>query len=110
LTDKPRFTLRMYLSQTGSEIAVPHPTFFTAEQIADAWNMMNVFMMDTLDESQLDVDDETFREMFIELCYYLILREMRTLFSMPRGEKAAMDAIKEGKRYYGPRLPKGEWH
>lgn len=109
MTDNPRFTLRLSLSQTGSEFAVPYPTFFTAAQIAEAWNMMNAFMMDTLDSAQLDVDDETFREMFLELCYYLIFREMTTLFSMPIGEKAAMDAIKKGKRHYGPRKEKGEW-
>lgn len=109
MSDNPRFTLRLSLSQIGSEFAVPYPTFFTAAQVADAWNMMNAFIIDTLDEHQLDVDDETFREMYIELCYYLIFREMRTLFSMPIGEKAAMDAIKKGKRYYGPRREKGEW-
>lgn len=108
MTDKPRFTLRMYLSQTGSEITVKDPVFFTEKQIADAWNMMNAFMMDTLDTAQIEATDEDFREAFIELCYYLILREMRTLFSFPRGEEAAMDAIKKGKRYYGPRRPKGE--
>jgi hypothetical protein len=108
MTDKPRFVLELYLSQTATRFTVDDPTLITEQMVNQAWDMVNTFVEDMLDGQELEVDDERFREIFIELCYRLIFREMTTLCLLPRGEAVAMKAIKAGKRYYGPRKSKGD--
>jgi hypothetical protein len=104
--NKPRFSLRLMLSSIGPEVEVDDPTFITDKMVGEAWNMINTFIMDILDDLELEVDDEHFRELFIELCYKLVYREMTTLLLMPSREENFKERL--GTRKRGPRKPKGE--
>jgi hypothetical protein len=77
---------------------VGEPTIIDDRLLDQAWNLLNDFIMDKLDEAQLDVDDETFREMFIEICYHLIFREMSTLRNLPIWEKGWRNNLGTRKR------------
>lgn len=104
--NKPRFSLRLMLSSIGPEVEVDDPTFITEEMVGEAWNMINAFIMDMVDDLELEVDDEHFRELFIHLCYKLIYREMTTLLLMPSWEENFKERL--GTRKRGPRKQKGD--
>ena len=80
------------------------PTFVSEALLDQAWNMMNAFVMDLLDELGEEVTDERFREIFVEICYRLIYREMFTLHVMPQWEQRDMERLGTSKR--GPRIQK----
>jgi hypothetical protein len=101
-TDKPRFTLRLVLSTIGPEVEVDDPSLVTDKLVNQAYSMVGTFLMDALDDLEPDITDERFRELFVELLYKLIYKEMTILHLLPFREEIAMQAIKEGKRYYGP--------
>ena len=76
--------------------------------VIEAWHLLNGFMMDFIDDNGLEVDDETFREMLVELLYHVIYREMAVLIHLPFWERNFKDQLDKGKRIQ--RLPrrKGE--
>lgn len=45
------------------------------------------FLIDVVDKVIPDITDEQYRELFIELCYKLVYREMTTLQLLPEWEK-----------------------
>lgn len=102
MTDKPRFILELSLSRTGTRFNVIDPTLINDKLIGQAWNMMNEFIIDMLDDLKLEVTDEDFREIFIEICYWLIVREMKTLRLMPSWEQVFKENL--GTRKRGARI------
>jgi len=44
-------------------------------------------VMDVIDALQIEATDEKFREIFIEICYMLVFREMKTLHLLPFAEQ-----------------------
>jgi hypothetical protein len=102
MEDRPHYLLRFYLAQTGTDFGDVDPTFIDDKHLGQAWNMLNAFIMDMLDRKGEEVTDERFREIFIEMCYYLILREMRTLKLMPVREKNFANRLTEGKSVRKP--------
>lgn len=104
--DKPRFALRLTLSRIGGEIEVDLPSLIDDKQLSQAWNMMNAFVMDMLDDLGEEVTDERFRELFVELCYMLIYREMSTLHYLPIWEQGWKERL--GTRKRGGRKSKGD--
>jgi hypothetical protein len=109
MTDKPRFELELTLSRLTSHVKVD-PTLISDKWLDQAWNMMNEFMMDMLDELEPDITDEEYRARFIEVCYRLIYREMFTLHVMPHWEKADLERLGTKKRGPGgPNRKKGSY-
>jgi hypothetical protein len=84
---EPRYILQLYFARTGTDVRVPAPTLITNEIVAEAWDMMNAFVMDVVDESGIEATDELFRELLIEVCYWLVFREMRALHLLPLAEQ-----------------------
>jgi hypothetical protein len=102
LSNNPHFTLRLWLSGIG-ETEAGDP-LLTNELVNEAWHTLNALIMDALDEQGEEIEDEHFRELFIELCYWLLLREMSILRLMPQWERNFKDSLARGKRIQ--RLPK----
>jgi hypothetical protein len=95
---KPRFKLELSLSTTATHFTVAETTLIHEQVISQAWNLMNVFAEDVLDQIEvIDATDEQFREVFIEICYRLIFREMTTLLVMPISERNVMNRIMHPK-------------
>jgi len=111
--DKPRFTLRLDLSRLTSHVDTP-PTLIPDKLLDEAWHTMNACLMDIADEMQLELDDEDFRMLFVEMSYRLILREMFTLHYLPIWEADWKERL--GTRKTGVRVNKkgsyddGSWH
>ena len=108
--DKPRFKLELSLSQLGTRVDVSDPTLVTDQHVNEAWAMMSEFVMDMVDDLGIgeEVTDEHFRELFIEVCYKLIYREMCTLQLLPIWEKNFKDRLAKGKRIQKLPHRKGE--
>ncbi len=113
MTEKPRFTLHLDLSRLASHVDTP-PTLIPDKLLDQAWNTMNACLMDIADEMQLELDDEDFRVLFVEMSYRLILREMFTLNYLPIWEANWKERL--GTRKTGVRVNKkgsyddGSWH
>jgi len=105
-TDKPHFRLELYLSRTATRVDVDDPTLIDEGRIKQAWDMMSEFIMDMIDDLGIgeEITDERFRELFIEVCYRLIYREMCTLQLLPIWERNFKDRLAKGKRIQ--RLPR----
>ena len=115
-TDKPRFVFRvdMHLSRLSESVSVKDPALISDELLDQAWDTMNACIMDILDSLGEEPTDERFREIFIEVCYRLIFREMFTLNILPKWEQSDLERLGTSKR--GVRLKKkgsyddGDWH
>jgi len=101
LTEKPRFTLRLWLSGIGE---IEAPNAIDAKTVIEAWHLLNGFLMDFVDKQGIEPTDEQFREMLLELLYRLIYREMSVLQLMPIWEREFKDQLEKGKRIQ--RLPR----
>ncbi len=103
--DSPRFKLSLLLAPIAATVDVEDPTLITDNLVNQAWDMMNAFIMDILDDLELeDITDERFREIFIELCFKLAYREMTTLRLLPVWEQNFKERLASGKRIQ--RLPR----
>jgi hypothetical protein len=102
-TDKPRFQLSLVFIETGCRVTLGEPTIIDEALLDEAWNMLNDFIMDKLDEAQVEVTDEQFREIFIEICYHLVHREMSILRLLPVWEQGWKERL--GTRKRGIRSP-----
>ena len=101
MTDKPRFRLELYFSGVSGGIKVQDPMILSDKIMDQAWQLVNDFVIDALDSLKLEVDDEQFREILIELCYKLVYREMTTLNLLPvweRGWKEDLGTRRTGMR------------
>lgn len=94
--------LELYLSRTATTVTVDDPILLTTEIMDQAWSMMDAFVMDLVDKLVPDVSDERFRELFIEVCYKLIYREMTTLHLLPIWDENWKNRLGTNKR--GPRV------
>ena len=102
------FKVELVLSHMGQRITVSDHDIVTDQMVNHAWSIIDNFLMDALDDA--DIEDERYREIFIELLYKVIYREMVTLRLLPMREDAAMKRILAGKRPYNPRQQKGDDH
>lgn len=98
MTEHPRFILELSLVNTATRSRVQDPTLITDELVNEAWHLLNDFIMDMVDEQELEPTDEQFRELVIELCYRLIYREMTVLIDLPVWEENWKDRLAKGKR------------
>jgi hypothetical protein len=71
------------------------------------WGMVGDFLVDTLDSLGLEVDDEQLRELYIELCFKLVYREITTLQLLPFAEENFKENL--GTRKRGSRPPGGRY-
>jgi len=106
MAERPRFKFEMNLrlSRIDGQVTVEDPALITDEILDRAWNTMNDFVIDLLDHAGIEATDEQFREIFAEICFRLIYREMFTLFVMPDWEKSGLERLGTSKR--GPRINK----
>lgn len=115
-TNKSGFLFRvdMHLSRLSETVSVENPALISDQILDHAWNTMNACIMDILDELGEEPTDERFREIFVEVCYRLVFREMFTLNVMPRWEQNWKERLGTPKR--GTRLKKegsyddSDWH
>lgn len=115
MTDKPHtvFRVDMHLSRLSKSVSIEDPTLISDQMLDQAWNAMNACIMDILDSLSEEPTDERFREIFIEVCYRLIFREMFTLNVMPRWEEDWLERLGTPKK--GVRINKkgsydDDWH
>ncbi len=103
---KPRFELKveLRLRRLDGKVTIAEPGLISDKLLDEAWNTMNDFVIDALDRAGIEPTDEEFREIFVEICYRLIYREMFTLLVAPHWEKADLERLGTGKR--GPRINK----
>ena len=107
MTNKRRFRLELNLSAIPmGRMEVDDPVLIDDTLVKQAWDLLGSFLMDTLDELEPDATDERFREVFIEVCYKLIYREMTTLHLLPIWEQNFKERLASGKRIQ--RLPRQE--
>lgn len=100
MTDNPRFTLQLDLSRLATHVDTP-PTPIPDRLLDEAWHTMNALAMDIADELGLELDDEDFRVLFVEICYRIVYREMTTLKIFPfweAGWKKDLGTRKRGTR------------
>jgi hypothetical protein len=95
--DKPRFKLELSLSTTATRFIVAETTLIQEHVIGRAWSTMNALVEDVLSNLGREATDEQFREIFIEICYRLIFREMTTLLVMPTYEQNMMNRMPHPK-------------
>jgi hypothetical protein len=81
------FKLELNFSRIATSVEVNNPTLISNKRLDQAYSLLSDFVMDALDELQEEVTDERFREIFIEICYRLVFREMLTLHYLPRWEE-----------------------
>ena len=105
-TEKPRFRFRvdMHLSRLSESVSVEDPALISDQMLDEAWDTMNGCIMDILDSLGEEPTDERFREIFIEVCYRLIFREMFTLNVMPGWEENWKERL--GTKKKGPPIHK----
>jgi hypothetical protein len=60
--------------------------------------MLSDFVIDMLDNLGEEVTDERFREIFVEICYRLVYREMAMLHLMPYWEQNFKERLGTRKR------------
>jgi hypothetical protein len=106
MADKPRFVFKvdMHLSRLSERVSIEDPTLISDQQLDTAWDTMNACIMDILDSLDEEPLDERFREIFIEVCYRLIFREMFTLNVMPQWEQNWKERL--GTKKKGPPIHK----
>src|SRR5436189_5192876 len=94
-TGKPRpvFNLELSFSRIATHFDVEDPALISDELLDEAWSMLSDFVMDMLDDLGEEVTDERFREIFLEVCYRLVYKEMSTLFYLPIHEKNFKDRL-----------------
>jgi hypothetical protein len=107
LTDNPRFTLELRFSATGTGFEVQEPTILTDSIMDQAYSLLDSFLMGVADEVIPDITDEQYRELFIELCYKLVYREMCTLRLLPDWEERFKEDL--GTRRRGVKSPGGRY-
>lgn len=103
MVNQPRFKLELNFSKLTGHVSIEDPTLISDVWLDKAWNLMNDFMMDMLDELEPDISDEDYRARFLEVCYRLIYREMFTLNVAPGWEKSDLERL--GTRKVGPPGP-----
>ncbi len=93
----------------GDDIKIDGTTLLSEKTVDKTYSMLNELLMDYLDEMEEEPTDEEYRETFVTLCYYLMLREMETLRLLPAQEESFKDRLASGKRIQKlPRRKKGE--
>src|SRR5436189_5718441 len=104
MTDKPRFVFKveLYFSRLIQRTDVEDPGLIPDKLLDEAWEMLSDFVIDMLDDLGEEVTDERYREIFLEVCYRLVYREMTTLYNFPNREQAWKDRLGTNKR--GPRV------
>src|SRR2546421_11834380 len=98
----------MHLSRLTEHITVDEPTLISDQMLDEAWHTMNACIMDILDSLGEEPTDERFREIFIEVGYRLIFREMFTLNLMPGWEENWKERL--GTKKKGPPIRKKGSH
>jgi hypothetical protein len=83
MTTNPRFILELSLTNTADRLKVDDTGIIDDELITATWNMAGLFIESILDKLNIEADETRFRELVIELCYRVILREMTTLRNFP---------------------------
>src|SRR5437588_2947485 len=106
MADRPLFRLELNLAASTGRTWLEDPAILNDKLINEAWGMVSDFVIDALDELGIEATDEGFRETFLELCYFLIMREMTTLNAMPIWEQNFKERV--GTRKRGPRKRKGD--
>ena len=106
MTDRPYppFYLELVLINTGTHLRVNDPTIVDEKLVNQAWKLLGTFLEDKLEARGVELNDEDARELFIDLMYKLILREMTTLAISPAAERYEMERIASRK----PRRKKGD--
>src|SRR5579859_527203 len=84
-----RFRLTLQVCENKQEINVEDSTVIDDKLIQITWNMIGVFVEQTLEDLGLEANEARLRELIIECCYRLILREMTTLRNLPLEGKFA---------------------
>jgi len=79
----PTFNLTLQLCREEHEIHADEPTIIDDKLINQTWNMLGLFVEETLDDLNVEANETRFREIVVELAYRLILREMTTLRELP---------------------------
>lgn len=100
-TPYPHFILELRLTNTASGVKVEDPAILTDQIMDRAYQLLDSYLMDIIDEVAPDITDEQYREHFIHLCYKLVYREMTTLTYFPGWEQAWKARL--GTRERGPR-------
>lgn len=80
---EPRFSLTLQLCEHKHQIDVDEPTIIDDKLVQTTGNMLALFIEDLLEELNVEADATRFRELIVEVCYRLILREMTTLRDLP---------------------------
>src|SRR5437660_887969 len=86
-----KIVIRLMLSNLPGEVEIDGPTLLTEKMISKAYNVLNDLLMDMIDDAE--ITDEEFRELFIQLCYYLMLQEMQTLHLLPLSEQSFKERL-----------------
>ena len=108
MTDKPRFSLIMQLHE--NELTSDDPTIIDDQMLQIAWNMIGYFMESTLNDLGLEANDARLRELIVECCYRLILREMTTLRNLPLHDYGLVKSKPKSRRARRQERQKGELH
>ena|SRR2546423_3607059 len=108
MTDKPRFILELSLTNTADRITSEDPTLVDDKMVQIAWNMIGYFMESMLDELGLEANETRLRELIVECCYRLILREMTTLRNLPLHDYGLTKSKPKSRRARRQARQKGE--
>jgi len=78
-----------------------------AKTIVGAWRVLDSFLMGRIDDLGLELDDEQYREIFIELLLCLAYREASVLRLLPFWEENFKENV--GTRKRGPNVKRPMW-
>jgi hypothetical protein len=101
------FKLTLHFSRLAEELEIADPALISDKRLGQAWQLLTDFVIDMIDELGEEPTDERFRELYLEICYRLIYREMTALRYLPGWEKLWKHNLETGKR--GPRVEGGTY-
>jgi hypothetical protein len=103
-----KFEVNLRISRLTGQVTVQEPGLISDQILDKAWQLMNDFVIDVLDELGVEPTDEQEREVFCEICYRILYREMFALLIAPHWEQSWQDRLGTNKR--GPHVRrKGEY-
>src|SRR5437588_11627701 len=93
MAEKRKYILDLHLWETGGKVRVEDPSILNPQIVKGAGQLLSDYLEDALEELDIDILDETFREAMIELLYKLVYHEFCSLRLLPGWEQVFKENV-----------------
>jgi uncharacterized protein YciU (UPF0263 family) len=100
MAGKRQYTLMLYLSESMGNVRVEDPSLINPLIVKRAGAILSDFVEDIMEELGIEITDERYREVVIELLFKLTYHEMSTLHSLEGWEENFRKRV--GTKKQGP--------